>query len=67
LRRPDGRVDPGKRTITAMNDPNSASVWQRMCIPPEASATARPARGVALDTPPKTETKEIKNVYSGTH
>lgn len=37
LRRPDGRVDPGKRTITAMNDPNSASVWQRMCIPPEAS------------------------------
>ena len=29
------------------------------------AATARPARGVALDTPPKTETKEIRNVYSG--
>lgn len=37
LRRPDGRVDPAKRTISAMNDPQSASIWQRMCIPPEAN------------------------------
>lgn len=36
LRYPDGRVDPAKRTIQALNDPNSASVWQRMCIPPAA-------------------------------
>lgn len=36
LRHPDGRVDPANRTINALNDPNSASVWQRMCIPPEA-------------------------------
>lgn len=36
LRRPDGRVDPEQKTIRALNDPNSASLWQRMCIPPEA-------------------------------
>jgi len=36
FRRPDGRVDPAKQTIMALNDPNSASVWQRMSIPPEA-------------------------------
>lgn len=33
FRKPDSRVDPAGRTIIAMNDPNSASVWQRMSIP----------------------------------
>ncbi|MBN9672769.1 peptidoglycan-binding domain-containing protein [Roseibium aggregatum] len=37
LRHADGRVDPDKQTIRAMNDPNSASTWQRMSIPPEAN------------------------------
>ena len=37
LRCPDGRVDPDNRTIRALNDPNSASIWQRMCIPPQAN------------------------------
>lgn len=36
LRYPDGRVDPEQKTIRALNDPNSASIWQRMSIPPQA-------------------------------
>ncbi|MEM9631416.1 MAG: peptidoglycan-binding protein [Pseudomonadota bacterium] len=45
LRYPDGRVDPDNRTIRALNDPNSAPVWQRMCIPPVANPVS-----VANDT-----------------
>ncbi|MEM5584085.1 hypothetical protein WNZ15_16605 [Roseibium sp. AS2] len=33
FRSPDSRVDPVGRTIIALNDPASASVWQRMSIP----------------------------------
>ncbi len=33
FRHPDYRVDPAGRTIVAMNDPASASIWQRMSIP----------------------------------
>ncbi len=47
LRRPDGRVDPAGKTVRAMNDPNAASAWRRMCVPPEAdpSRVARESGG----------------------
>jgi peptidoglycan hydrolase-like protein with peptidoglycan-binding domain len=35
---PDGRVDPNGKTIVALNDPNSARIWQSTPPPP---ATAR--------------------------
>ncbi len=41
VRVPDGRIDPGKGTLAALNDPNSASKWARMSFAP----TPAPAAG----------------------
>jgi len=35
---PDGRVDPGKGTMAALNDPNSASKWAKMSFAPAPAA-----------------------------
>lgn len=40
-RTPDGRIDPGKGTLAALNDPNSASKWAKMSFAP----TPTPAVG----------------------
>lgn len=44
-RAPDGRVDPGKGTLAALNDPNSASKWAKM------SFSGAPAAGAGTGTP----------------
>lgn len=38
---PDGRVDPAMRTIRALNDPASASKWQRMSLSPVPPPTPK--------------------------
>lgn len=46
-RNPDGRVDPNKGTLAAMNDPASASKWAKMSFgAPAAGTPAAPAGGM---------------------
>lgn len=44
FQRPDSRVDPIGKTIIALNDPNSASIWQRMSIPPAIIPAVAPSK-----------------------
>lgn len=44
FQRPDSRVDPIGKTIIALNDPNSASVWQRRSIPPTVIPAVAPPK-----------------------
>lgn len=54
FRWPDYRVDPAGKTIVALNDPGSASIWQRMSIPlPPDPADPRPSpKPTPKDPPP---------------
>lgn len=43
VRMPDGRIDPGKGTLAALNDPNSASKWARMSFAPTPPVAGSPS------------------------
>ncbi|MEM6762338.1 MAG: hypothetical protein AAF615_05645, partial [Pseudomonadota bacterium] len=52
---PDFRVDPAGKTIIALNDPGSASVWQRMSLPIPTPPKPTPSSGGG--SKPKTPSK----------
>lgn len=46
---PDGRIDPGQRTLRHLNDPASEGVWARMTLAPAAPPNPpRPVPGAEL-------------------
>lgn len=56
FRRADGRVDPGGKTMTALNNPKSEGLWAGMSIPTDTAPpafpnTGRKTGGAVPDTP----------------